>query len=149
MAFEQGPYVQVAAFCETVLQEKTGVQSLIRIIDTLTHTVAAPDAPPQMPQVTYKMKLVLILKSGKAKGRQELKIVPELPSGETKPPMMLSVQMEGEERGQAVILDLNFNFTMEGLYWFNVYLEDGLLTKMPFRVKYTRLLTMPLPPENR
>lgn len=148
MAFEQGPYIQVAAFCEMLLVEKDGVHSLIRIIDTLTHTAAGPDAPPQMPPVPHTMKLVIILKSGKAKGRHELRIIPELPSGETKPPFQVSVQMEGEERGQAIAVDMLFTFTIEGLYWFNVYFDDGLLTRMPFRVKYMRLLTMPVPSQN-
>ena len=31
--FERGPYIQVAAFCERVLQEADGVVSLIRIVD--------------------------------------------------------------------------------------------------------------------
>jgi len=36
ISWKGGPYVQVAAFCEQVLQERDGVHSLIRIIDTVT-----------------------------------------------------------------------------------------------------------------
>jgi hypothetical protein len=64
------------------------VLSLIRLIDTLTHTEARPDAPEEMPPMTYTLKLVIMLKPGAARGRHELRIVPELPSGENLPEFM-------------------------------------------------------------
>lgn len=143
MPFEQGPHIQVAAFCESVLEDKTDVLSLIRVIDGLTHTRAEITPPTEMPEVTYEMNLVLMFKSGKALGRHELQIIPELPSGETKQPLIASVHFEGEERGQNIILHVRFTFTMEGLYWFNVYLDGNLFTKIPFRVKYQRIVTGP------
>ncbi|MBI2918909.1 MAG: hypothetical protein HYY01_13080 [Chloroflexi bacterium] len=143
--FEQGPYIQVAGFCDQVLEDKTGALSLIRIIDTLTHTEARPDAPAEMPPVTYRLKLVLMLKSGRARGRHEIKVVPELPSAETQPPLVMTVHLEGDERGQNVVADMNFTFTMEGLHWFKVFFDNALLTCMPFKVRYTRLQTTTLP----
>ena len=141
MTFEQGPYIQMAGLCEQVIEDKTGALSLIRIIDTITHSEAGPDAPAEMPNVTYPMKMVIMLKSGRARGRHDLKIVPQLPSGETKSPLVRSIHMEGEERGFNNIINMLFTFTMEGLYWFNVYLNDALLTKIPLRIKYNRIVT--------
>ncbi len=141
MVFEQGPYIQMAGLCEQVIEDKTGALSLIRVIDTITHTEAHPDAPAEMPNVTYPMKMVIMLKSGRARGRHELKIIPELPSGEFKSPLIGSIQMEGEERGANNIINMVFTFTMEGLYWFNVYLDDSLLTRIPLRIKYNRVVT--------
>ncbi len=146
MAFEQGPYIQVAGLCEQVIEDKTGALSLIRIIDTITHTEARPDAPTDMPPVTYPMKMVIMLKAGRARGRHELKIVPEMPSGELKQSFVQSVQMEGEERGVNHIINMVFTFTMEGLYWFNIYLDDSLLTRIPLRVKYNRVVIQEAPP---
>jgi len=145
MTFEQGPYIQMAGLCEQVIEDKTGSLSLIRIIDTLTHTEARPDAPAEMPQITYPMKMVIMLKSGRARGRHELKIIPESPSGETKSPFERSIQLEGEERGVNNIINMVFTFTMEGLYWFNVYFDDSLLTRIPLRIKYNRILTQQTP----
>ena len=141
MQFEQGPYIQMAGLCEQVLEESTGVLSLIRIIDTITHTESRPDAPIDMPPVTYPMKMVIMLKSGRARGRHELKMVPELPSGEVKPPLTRSIQLEGEERGTNNVINMLFTFPMEGLYWFNIYLDDSLLTRIPMRIKYNRIVT--------
>lgn len=145
MGFEQGPYIQMAGLCEQVIEDKTGALSLIRIIDTITHTEARPDAPIEMPPVTYPMKMVIMLKSGRARGRHEIKIVPELPSGENKAPLIRSIHMEGEERGFNSIINMMFTFTMEGLHWFNVYLDDSLLTRIPLRVKYNRVVTQKTP----
>ena len=141
MTSEQGPYIQIAGLCEQVIEDKIGTLSLIRIIDTLTHTEARPDAPPEMPPITYPMKMVIMLKSGRTRGRHELKIIPELPSAELKPPLVRSIQLEGEERGTNNIVNMVFTFTMEGLYWFNVYLDDSLLTRIPLRIKYNRIVT--------
>jgi len=135
----------MAGLCEQVIEDKTGVLSLIRIIDTITHTEARPDAPLEMPQVTYPLKMVMMLKSGRARGRHELKIVPELPSGETKAPYVQSVQMEGEERGTNTIINMLFTFNAEGLHWFNVYFDDSLLTRIPLRIKYNRIITQQAP----
>ncbi len=146
MNMEQGPYIQAATLCDQVIEEKSGVLSLIRIIDTIMHTEARPDAPAEMPPVTYPLKLVLMLKSGRARGRHEIKVFPEMPSGEVKEPFVQSVQMEGEERGANSVINMMFTGTMEGLYWFNVHFDDTLLTRIPLRVKYNRVIA-PLPPK--
>jgi hypothetical protein len=143
MKFEQGPYIQMAGLCDQVIEDKTGALSLIRVIDTITHTEARPDAPVEMPHVTYPLKMVIMLKSGRARGQHELKIVPEMPSGETKPPLTRSIQLEGEEQGINHIVNMIFTFTIEGLYWFNVYFDDSPLTRIPLRVKYNRVVTKP------
>ena len=143
MPLETGPYVQAATFCDTVIEDKSGALSLIRLVDRVTHTVHGPGAPAEMPEVHYPLKLVLMLKSGLARGRHELKIVPELPSAELKQPFTTSVHFEGEERGQNIIMDISFPFKMEGVHWFNVYLDDTLLTKVPLRVMYHRIVTGP------
>lgn len=139
MTLEGGPYIQVAAFCDYVLEDKQGVLSLIRMIDTLTHTERGPQAPKDMPPVAYNMKLVVCIKAGRARGRGEVRVVPEEPSGESKTPMALTVHLEGDDRGHNLVFDLNYSFTLEGLYWFNVYFDEALLTRVPFRVKYMRM----------
>lgn len=138
---EHGPYVQVAAFCERVLREADGVISLIRIVDVITHTESGADPPRDMPPVTYPLNLVLALKSGRAKGRHEVTIIPELPSGETLPSVTTTAQLEGEAKGFLVISNINIQFTMEGLYWFSIRFDDDILTRLPLQIRYARLAT--------
>jgi hypothetical protein len=124
-----------------VLMEGTGVASLIRIIDTLEHTQAGPNPPEDMPPVPYRMKFVLMLKPGEARGRYNIRLVPQLPTGETRGEVVRTVHLEGDERGCNLINDMAFVFEHEGLYWFRVYLDDERLTAVPFRVKYNRVVT--------
>ena len=141
MAIEGGPYIQAACFCETVLEDKTGALSLIRIIDTVTHTAQGPNPPEDMPVMMYNLTLVVMLKSGDARGRWDLRVVPQLPNGATGESPQFTVHFEGEEKGCNAILKLSFPFEMEGLYWFKVYLDDEKLTAIPIRVKYNRIMT--------
>ncbi len=148
MAFSGGPFIQAACFCDSVIEDKSGALSLIRIIDTITHTEATPSPPEEMPTFPFALKMVLMLKSGKARGRSNLMIVPELPTGATLNPVALTVHFDGEERGQNVITNMALNFEVEGLYWFNVYLDDDLFTAIPLRVKYNRVTAGVKPPES-
>lgn len=136
---EQGPYVQVAAFCERILREADGVVSLIRVVDVVTHTEGGPDAPRDMPTVRYPLNLALMLKSGRAKGRHEVTITPELPSGETLPSIMVTVQLEGEGKGFNVFSRVDIPYSLEGLYWFHIRFDEDILTRLPLQIRYSRM----------
>lgn len=140
MVYEEGPYVQVACFCDQVIEDKSGTLSLIRIIDTITRSVSDPHSPEEMPPFTHALTLVLSLKSGSARGRGTLSITPEMPTGEVKEPLDFTVHFDGEERGSNIILRINFLFQYEGLYWFDVRLNDKKFTAIPLRIRYDRTL---------
>lgn len=146
MPFEEGPYVQAAAFCAEVIEDKTGALTLVRMIDTVTHTVMGPDPPAEMPPVPFQAKLVIALKSGKVEGGHQVRVVPVLPSGETESAMERTVHLAGDERGTNLVVNTSMTFKMEGLHWFNVYFDDELLTRIPFRVRYARVTTGPKQP---
>lgn len=141
--FERGPYVQIAAFCERVLREGDGVLSLIRLVDVITHTESRPDAPPEMPTVRFPLTLVLSLKSGAARGRHDLSLTPEQPSGETLPTLTMSVAMEGEGRGINIVTPIDIPYKQEGLHWFRVQFDNVLITSIPLEVRYSRMVTGP------
>lgn len=137
-----GPFLAAALLCERVLTEQDGVISLIRIVDRLTHTVVGPQAPPEMPPVRISWQLVLIFKSGAARGRAEVVLRLEAPSGLRIPQQtVLPVFFEGEDRGVQLVAGLDLELTQEGLYWIDVLLEDRLMTRVPLRVIYQRVTT--------
>jgi hypothetical protein len=141
MSFKDGPYIQAACFCNLVLQDTSSALSLIRIVDTVTHTASGPQAPEEMPPFTHPLTLVVMLKSGNARGRHDLKIAPEFPSGEAQEPLISTVYFEGEEKGHNLIHQIHFVFTQEGLYWFHIFLGDEKCTSIPLRVRYHRTVT--------
>ena len=53
MAFERGPYLSIAAFCEQTIDDKSNVLSLIRVVDRMTVTGQGPDVPDEMPLLIW------------------------------------------------------------------------------------------------
>ncbi len=146
MSFVDGPYVQAACFCEQVIEAKDGPLSLIKIVDTLWHQEVGPTPPEDLPAFQYQLKLVLMFKSGRAEGRHEVKVVPELPNGESETAVMQTVHFEGDEKGVNIVLQFVYVFRLEGLYWFKVLIDNELATKIPLRTRYRRVV-MELPPQ--
>ncbi len=85
------------------------------------------------------MNLVVMLKSGMALGRSEVKIIPHLPDGATEDSMYFTVHFEGAEKGVNLVVGLGFEFKLEGVYWFKVYIDDVKVTELPIRIKYDRV----------
>lgn len=142
MAYDdKGPHLQMAVLCERALQEKDGVLSVIRVVDRTIVTVTAPNAPEQMPPFNHSMTLVISFKAGAARGRQTLKIVPEDPAGQSLKAIELPVLFEGEDKGVNQTIQYTFTVNTEGLYWFDVFLDSRLVTRMPLRVVYNRIQT--------
>jgi len=147
MAFERGPHVNIAAFCEQVIEDKSGVLSLIRVVDRMNMVAQGPTAPEEMPPAMLNWFLVITMKSGEARGSHSVKIEPELPSGIRLEPMIMSVHFEGGNRGQNVVSRLNMKLEMPGIYWFRILVDDQFLTQIPVEVIYSRVVTpQPRPP---
>ena len=138
MDHSEGPFIQAACFAEMVLRDDTGVFSLIRIIDRVSQTAAGPNPPEKMSPFHYPLRIFISLKSGKALGHSEICIVPELPNGETLDPIRLTAHFEGGEHGFSAVINFDINFSIEGLYWFEVYVEGKHVTSMPLRIIYDR-----------
>lgn len=134
-----GPYLAAAVLCERVLQEKDEVISIIRMIDRLTVTVNAAGSPETMPPAAVNFTVLIALKSGSARGRMTVKWRTETPSGLKLPDQLFPVFFEGEDRGVNLVINLNMIAEQEGLYWFDVLLDEQLLTRIPLRILYQRI----------
>ena len=135
---ETGPYLKAAVFCSEVIEGKDGVLSLIRVIDRLTITAAGTEPPATLPPFKHPVKLVLMLISGRAKGTKDVAVKIERPDGTVSPAWSGTVFLEGEDRGANLVMEMEMEFSLEGLYWFDAYFEDTRITRMPFRVIYQR-----------
>lgn len=144
-----GPFLQVACLCERVLEEKDGVLSAIRIVDRITAQAQLPPGTPapQMPPIPISLWVLVTLKAGKARGNYTLHIVPRTPVGLKMAGPSVPLLLEGDDdRGVNLRLNLNFVAPEQGIYWFDVVLNDDLLTRMPLRVIFQPLTTS-LPPQ--
>lgn len=138
---ELGPYLQAAFVCEKVLQERDGVMSAIRIIDT--HSRVAVGGPVVMEPFDYPMCLLIAFKSGEALGTYQISITPIRPdTNEKLPPMSMNVNFEAPAyRGVGIAAQLAMRFEVPGVWYFDVELEgEGRpkrrVTRIPFRVIY-------------
>ena len=139
MSFESGPYLGLAVFCEQVIESRTGALTLVNVIDRLNVTASGPGAPEKMPPQRLPWTLVLGFKSGAARGTSEVKIVPEAPSGLKMPPALLPAHLEGGNRGANLVLQTPVPLEEPGIYWFWIYIDDELITKIPVEVVYARV----------
>jgi hypothetical protein len=134
-----GPYLIAALLCEKVLQEKDEVFSVIRIVDHVTITASTFDAPETMPPTPINLNALISLKSGSARGKDVIRWKVEAPSGLKIAEQSVPILFEGEDRGANLILNINMSVDQEGLYWFDLLLEDHLLTRIPLRILYQRI----------
>ena len=87
----------------------------------------------------YQITLYVSFKAGSARGPMMLEVRLQKPSGESPSPFSQELNFEGDdERGVNVVGQLNMEFETAGLYWFDVYLGGHRVTRIPFRVIYSR-----------
>jgi hypothetical protein len=134
-----GPYLVAALLCEKVLQEKDETISVIRMIDRITLTVSTLGSPETIPSTIINLSALISLKSGSARGKGIVKLRVETPSGLKLPDQLLPVLFEGDDRGVNLIVAFNMVIDQEGVYWFDVLLEEQLLTRVPLRILYQRI----------
>lgn len=131
-------YLQIATFCEKVLRETDGVLSIIRMFDRFN--VVGDSA--EMPVTVLQFTVVVGFKSGFMRGKQTLRLRPVSPTGKELPAMEIPMLFEGDDdRGSFMAFQVNFPVEEEGVYWWDVYLHDELITRMPLRVFYQRTRT--------
>lgn len=135
-----GPYLQAAFFCERLLQEVDGVLSAIRIVDQVTAQFSDPRPTPAVSTVPLSLTFLLSFKSGRARGTRHL-VVEMAPSDGPSPSRpsqeyQQTIVFDGpDDRGDTIIMPIAIHAAKAGTYWFNVYLDKRLVTRVPLRVE--------------
>jgi hypothetical protein len=137
---DTGPFLKAALFCDSVIEGKDGVLSLIRVVDRLSVSAAGADPPADMPAMDNTLTLVLMLISGTARGSSDVGVSVEPPGGIRRQVWNATVLMEGEDRGANIVAQIRMKFELQGLYWFHVQLDGEHLTSLPYRVIYQRVV---------
>lgn len=136
MQSEVGPYLSIAVICERVLQEKDGVNTLVRIFDQWN--VHSPFPGP----TTIPLSIVVSLIAGRFIGQLNVVLRGKSPSGKIlqlfeHPPMELKGKAEGERAD--IIFNVHFTAQEQGTYWFEVLFNGEVKTKIPLLVTHTQL----------
>jgi hypothetical protein len=129
-------HLHVATFCERVLHEADGVNSIIRMVDRFMVQGESEEMSP----VILQFMVYISFKSGFMRGKQKIKLQPVSPNGTEFPSMDFPVLFEGDDdRGPAFGFQVNWPIAEEGLFWWDLYLNEELVTRMPLRVIYQRV----------
>ena len=128
-----GPFIQAALVCEKVLQESNGVISAIRIVDRIIF-ICGPDGQPLVQR--EPIFFLIAFKSGEARGSHPVEIIREEPSTTRTTVVQAQMFFEGEDRGANLVVQAAFEPAEPGLYWFDVRVNDRLLTRIPLRAIY-------------
>lgn len=132
----RGPWVQVAAFADNVVEGNDGTASLIRLIDTFQVAPLPPDVPEVIArQAAITANMFIGLKSGDARGAFTIQVRHTLPDGAVRMAKPLEAVFSGGEFGVNVRAQLVIEAHLLGLHWFNVLVDDHLLTRLPMRVR--------------
>lgn len=137
MTFETGPYVQAALLCDRVLFEKDDTLSVVRVIDRWTIVSTGPGASTEFTPTSIAATLLIILKAGEALGSMSMKVRIEKPSGEQLAPEQFSSAPFGAaHQGFNLAMQVNLQVDQAGVWWFDVFCNDALLTRVPLEVVY-------------
>lgn len=131
---ERKPYLSAAFFCERVMEEKDGVLSAIRLVDTFTAHTNLPAGTVPVVELT----LVVSFKSDSpTPDKHEIGLRITSPSGKElagtgiPPHMMITLH---EEAGANVILRMRLAMNEAGRYWADVLVDGEVITKAPFKL---------------
>jgi hypothetical protein len=133
------PWVQVAAICHTALIENTGQLSVIRITDRIAVAGVTPEMQPQPLQLT----MAILLKSGDMHGQYNVRVRCTSPQGQETLGQEILFLFEGGDRGVQTIVPIAMVATEPGTYWFDVMLEEDVLTRVPLTVLYQKIQLPP------
>jgi hypothetical protein len=130
------PYVAAALICERVIQEKDDVISVIRVVDRVEIKIQTQDPNVKLQDVVPGIQLtgLISIKSGPFKGKGVISLDGESPSGKVKQLAELPVELQGDDNGQNVVLNIVIASQEDGLHWFNVRFNGSLLSRIPLRL---------------
>ena len=139
LGFDTGPFLNVAAFVDEVIEGKDGVLTLVRVVDRLNIEASGPEAPDELPEGgVVATKLVLMLKAGEARGSQRLQVVLEDPDTTRHEGPETAVNFPGGPgSGFNMVLPMRFVISSAGLYWANVYVNKRLMARVPLEIVYS------------
>jgi hypothetical protein len=143
MAANQGPYLLTAVLCQSAQQDQYGAFNIINVLEQLVAGTSDPNAPEKMPTFRFQGDLAISFASGKATGSRRLSIVPVQPSGDRLDPVTQRIDLRGGDHRATFISNVSMDITEEGVYWFDVSLDDRIVTRIPLRVRYERQYVEP------
>lgn len=143
-----GPHLSAAFLCERILQERDGVPSFIRVVERFMVPMIAnlPLGVQAVQPPVLQFTLVIGLKAGSlGSGKYNIRVKLNRPDGSEMQDNTHSVFFNGSDDNGVLLGSPTLIVSPEeGLYWFDIYFEDALMTRIPMRVIHQQVA---LPPQ--
>jgi hypothetical protein len=130
------PFLAAAIFCEKILEEKDGTISAIRIANRIQFTPKGPGISLETHPADINIMALISFRVNAMKGKHDFKFNSN--SSILVEPLNLNAEtlIDAVEGGvQNIMLDLSFSVKREGVIWFDVLLDEELITRMPLRIQ--------------
>lgn len=134
MEHEGGPYLQMAVLCEKVHVDPDGSASILRVTDQITIGADGSNGNLAMAKRVITLSLALSFNPGTSRARHIIRVRPT-DEGAVAPDRELDLDFSGANRSGNIVLPLELEITSDGLYWFDVYLDGALVTRVPLHVR--------------
>src|SRR5207253_6846091 len=109
------PWVMAAFICQTTLEEKDHVLSVVRIVDRFT--VLKPPGWDGKTNLRLVLHGLIGFKSGDVKGERKIRVFGVSPKGKRKKIFETSVEFMGGDSGANLKLNIVFGFKSPGTHW--------------------------------
>src|SRR3954470_12536702 len=120
-----GPYVQAALLCDHVVQESDGRVTIVGLLDRVVLSAAEQTSATKVAPATVSCHAVVILKTGFRPGNYKLRLVLTSPAKKRMREFSVEIKLPTEEdQGVNVVMPIQFPASEEGVYWFELKLND-------------------------
>lgn len=134
MVSEDGPYLQMAVLCEKVQIDPDGSASILRVTDQVAIRGDGTNGNWSMAKQVITLSLALSFSPGTNYTRHTVLVRPS-DEGSVALDRELELDFSGTNRSGNFVLPLELEITNDGLYWFDVYLDGSLVTRVPLHVR--------------
>ena len=130
-----GPWVGAATFCDRLLLEEEGFYSIIRMVDSVTADPAQPSAAGVPAPMQLDLILFIMLRSGVKPSHSQLRVRRNAPNGTAGMTPSQMVDLPGDGMSVPIQISFHLDFDMPGRYWFDIMLDDLIMSRVPLLVK--------------
>jgi hypothetical protein len=132
----RGPYLVLAGFFEAVVEEKSGILTLVRLIDKIAISTNHPGIT-RLPPIPLSTHLVVSFRGQELEGSGVVSIQPSKPSGEALPKRDIPFVYD-KPTGMNLNIAIEMLADQEGYYWFDIFLDGELITRTPLQIAFER-----------
>lgn len=131
MLLTPGPFVAMAVLCQRYDRQPDGTVDVTGIVDGIGLSVSSAEELLHHPATLQLMALVA-LRAGDCRGQATVRVKGRFPSGLPGASVTHRVQFTDERPGASLRVPLELCIQEAGTYWFDVEVDDRLLTSISF-----------------